>query len=92
MVTLSPHSWPLWGFPGGSIIKDLPAKQEPRVQSLGWEASLEEEMATHPGFLVWKILWKETGEYSPWSRKRVRYDLMTKEQQQPGLPRSNVLL
>ena len=29
------------------------------VQSLDWEDPLEEEMATHSGILVWKILWTE---------------------------------
>ena len=33
--------------------------QETQVQSLGWEDSLEEEMATHSSILPWKILWKE---------------------------------
>ena len=28
------------GFPGGSVIKNLPDKQEKRVQSLGWEDPL----------------------------------------------------
>ena len=37
--------------------------QETRVQSLGWEDLLEEEMATHSSILAWKILWtEETGE------------------------------
>ena len=30
-----------------------------RVQSLGWEAPLEEEMATHSSILAWKIPWTE---------------------------------
>ena len=30
-----------------------------RVRSLGWEAHLEEEMATHSSSLAWKIQWKE---------------------------------
>ena len=30
-----------------------------RIQSLGWEDPLEEEMATHSGVFVWKILWTE---------------------------------
>ena len=29
--------------------------QEMRVPSLGWEDPLEEEMATHPSILAWKI-------------------------------------
>ena len=27
------------GFPGGSVVKNLPAMQETRVRSLGWEDS-----------------------------------------------------
>ena len=40
------------------MVKTPPAKQEMRVQSLGWEEllqSLENEMATHSSILVWKI-------------------------------------
>ena len=33
------------GFPGGSVIKNPPAKQETLVQSLAQGDSLEEEMA-----------------------------------------------
>ena len=35
------------GFPGSSVIKNLPAKQETQVQFLGQEGVLEKEMATH---------------------------------------------
>ena len=45
----------VWGFPGGSVVKNLPAKQETRVQSLGREESLEKEMATCCNILNWKI-------------------------------------
>ena len=31
--------------------------KETRVQSLGWEDSLEEGMATHSSILAWKIPW-----------------------------------
>ena len=40
-------------------VKNLPAMQETRVRSLGWEDPLEEEMATHSSILAWKILWTE---------------------------------
>ena len=40
--------------------KNLPAVQETRVQSLGWEDPLEKEMATHSSILAWRIPW--TGE------------------------------
>ena len=33
------------GYSGGSVVKNLPAVQEIRVQSLGREAPLEKEMA-----------------------------------------------
>ena len=33
--------------------------QETRVQSLGWEDHLEEEMATHSSILAWRIPWTE---------------------------------
>ena len=41
------------------MVKNLPAKQDMRVQSLGWEASLEKEMATHSSILAWEIPWTE---------------------------------
>ena len=40
------------GFPGGSVVKNLPAMQETRVQSLGLEDSLEKEMTTHSSILA----------------------------------------
>ena len=46
-------------FPGGSVVKNLPAMQETWVRSLGWEDLLEEEMATHSGILAWEIPWTE---------------------------------
>jgi len=36
------------GFPGGTVVKNLPADQELQVQSPGLEEPLEEEMTTHP--------------------------------------------
>ena len=40
--------------------------QETLVQSLGWEDTLEKEMATHSSILAWKIPWtEERGSYSP---------------------------
>ena len=40
------------GFSGNSVVKNLPAMQETQVQSLGWEAPLEKEMATHSSILA----------------------------------------
>ena len=44
-----------WGFPGDSVVKNLPAMQETRVQSLGQEDSLEKEMSTQSSILAWEI-------------------------------------
>ena len=41
------------------MVKDLPAIQETRVQSLGWEGPLEKEMAPHSSILAREILWTE---------------------------------
>ena len=62
---LPPQSHPS-GFPGGLAMKNLPAVQETRVQSLHQEDPLEEQMATHSSILAWRIPW--TGRlagYSP---------------------------
>ena len=47
------------GFPGGSVVKYLLAKQEMQVWTLGQEDPLEKEMATHSGILAWEITWTE---------------------------------
>ena len=49
------------GFPGGSAVKNLPAKQDTWVWSLGLENTLEEEMATHSSILAGKLLIEEPG-------------------------------
>ena len=36
-------------------LKNPPAMQGTRVQSLGWEDPLEKEMATHSSILAWRI-------------------------------------
>ena len=41
------------------MVKNLPAMQETRVQSLGREHPLEKGMATHSSILAWEILWTE---------------------------------
>ena len=47
-------------------VKRLPAVQETRVRSLGWEDPLEKEMASHSSILAWT---EEPVGYSPWDRK-----------------------
>ena len=36
-------------------VKNLPAIQETRIRSLGWEDSLEKGIATHSSILAWVI-------------------------------------
>ena len=52
-------------------VKNLPAMQEFRVQSLGQEDPLEKGMASPSSVLAWRIPWTEEpgGLYSPWGRK-----------------------
>ena len=47
------------GFPGSSVVKSPPAKQETRSGSLGQKDSLEKEMATRCNILAWRIPWTE---------------------------------
>ena len=49
----------LLGFPGGSVVKNIPAMQEAWVLSMGREDSLQKEMATHSSILAWRIPWTE---------------------------------
>ena len=48
-----------WTSLVAQMVKNLPAMRETRVQSLGWEDSLEKVMATHSSILAWEIPWKE---------------------------------
>ena len=62
----------------GSVIKNLPAmqeKQEMCVPSLGWEDSLEEEMATHSSILAGRTTWTgEPGGLQSMGSQRVGHD------------------
>ena len=63
------------------MVKNPPAK---RIRSLGWEDTLEEEMATHCGTLAWVIHGQRSPVgYSP-GGGRIRHDLATKRQKQPS--------
>ena len=52
-------------------VKHLSTMRETWVQSLGWEDSLEKEMATHSITLAWNIPWTEElgAGYCPWDHK-----------------------
>ena len=47
------------GFSDGLVVKNLLAKQEMQIESLGWEDPLEKEMATHSSIISWEISWTE---------------------------------
>ena len=56
-------------------VKNLPAMQETRVQSLDWEDPLEKGMATHSSILGWRIPWtEEPGGLQSIESQRVEYD------------------
>ena len=57
------------------MVKNLPAKQETWVQSLGLEDPLEKGRATHSTILVWRIPWaEEPGGLQSTGLQRVRHD------------------
>ena len=57
------------------MVKNLPAKQETQVWSLGQEDPLEKEMAIHSGIFAWGIPWtEEPGRLQPMGLQRVRRD------------------
>ena len=57
------------------MVKNLPAMQEAKVQSLGWDDPLEKGMATHSSILAWKIPWaEEPGGLQSTRSQRVRHD------------------
>ena len=57
------------------MVKNLPAMQEIWVRSLGWEDSLEKEMATHSSILICRIPWtEEPGRLYSTGSQRVRHD------------------
>ena len=60
------------------MVKRLPTMQETQVQSLGWEDTLEKEMATHSSILAWKIPWtEEPGWLLSMGSQRVGHDWLS---------------
>ena len=64
-----------WASLVAQLVKNLLAKRETWVQSLGWEDALEEGMATHSSILAWRIpmdrgAWQATvhGVAKSWTR------------------------
>ena len=68
LTTTSPI--PTGAFLVVQMVKSLPAIWETEVWSLGWESSLEKEMAAHSRTLAWRIPWMGgLVGYSPWGLK-----------------------
>ena len=64
---------------GGSAVKNSACQQETQVQPLGWEDTLEEEMATHSSILAWRMPWtEEPGGLQYMGSQRVGHDLVTR--------------
>ena len=58
------------GFPGGTVVKNLPAVQETGVQSLGREDPLQEEIAPIAVFLPGEVHGQRSlAGYSLWDCK-----------------------
>ena len=62
-------------FHVAQMVKNLPAMQETRVQSLGGEDPLEKGTATRSSILAWRICGQRSlVDYSPWGSQRVRHN------------------
>ena len=67
------------GFPGGSVVKNLPAKAGDMGSIPGSGRSPEEGNGNPLQYSYWEIRWsEEPGGYSPWSHKRFGHNFATK--------------
>ena len=65
----------IWAFLEAQMVKNLPAMQDTRIQSLGQEDLLEKEMETHSSIRAWKIPWMDKpGRLQSMGSQRVRHD------------------
>ena len=69
-------------FPGGAVVKNPPAKQEPQVQSLGWEDSPREGNGNPLQYsFLGNPMDKGARQATVYGSQSVRHDLATKQQQ-----------
>ena len=62
------------------MVKNLPAKYEMKVGSLGLKGPLEKEISTHSSILAWEIPWtEEPGGLQSMGLQRVGRDLAMKQ-------------
>ena len=74
----------LEGFPGGSVVKNLPANVGDVGLIPGWGRSPGEGNGnpTHSSILLWEIPWtEEPGRLQSMGLQKVGCDLTTKQQQ-----------
>ena len=70
-----------WGFPGGTVVKNLPADAGNSRDAGSIPGSLEKEMANYSSTLAWQVLWtEEPGGLQSMGSQRVGHDLATKQQ------------
>ena len=63
------------GFPGSSVIKNLPSNAGDMGLIPGLGRSIEEAMATHSSILAWEIPWtEELSRLQSMGSQRVRHD------------------
>ena len=68
----------IWGFPGDSMVKNLPAMQETQILSQGWEDPLEEGIATHSNIPAWRMpRTEEPGGLQSAEQQRVKHNSVT---------------
>ena len=73
-------------FPGDPAVRNLPAMQETWAWSLGGEIPRRRKWQPTPVFLPGKSHGlRSLAGYNPWGCKRVRHDIVTKQQQQQYL-------
>ena len=62
-------------LPGGSAVKNPPAKQGARIEFLGQEDPLVKEMTTHSSNLAWESPWtEESGRLQSMGLQRVGHN------------------
>ena len=67
------HKLKMKGLPRWLSGKESASNSGDQVQSLGWEDTLEKEMATHSSILAWEIPWaEEPGGLQSMGSQRVR--------------------
>ena len=70
------------------MVKNLPAKQEVWVQSLGQEDPLEKKVAIHSSILAWEIPWtEEPNRLQTMGSQRVEHGLVFKQQHNNNTPK-----